>query len=229
MYRALLCLLGLLLVCGCGEPIPAHSDAKILLLGDSLFAANRASGGSVAEVLEATLGEEVIDRSVVGARYFYALPISGSAGLRLSAQYRPGPWKIVIVNGGGNDLLFGCGCGHCDRLLNRLISADARQGAIPEFVAQLQHGRAQVFYVGYMRNPGVRTLIKACRPSADELDRRLALFDRRDPLMTFIPLANLVPFGDLSYHQFDRIHPSLKGSRAIGLLIAGQITALKMP
>ncbi len=93
-----------------------------------MFASNRATNGSVADAIEAALGLEVVDRSVPGARYFHALPISGSAGLKVTAQYRPGAWEAIIVNGGGNDLLFGCGCGQCDEMLDRLISPDGRRG-----------------------------------------------------------------------------------------------------
>ena len=188
-----------------------------------MFASNKVVGGSVADAVEAALGLEVVDRSVSGARYFYALPISGSAGMNLTQQFREGPWDVIIVNGGGNDLLFGCGCGRCDGMLDRLISKDGRKGAIPSFVASLRKTGAQVVYAGYLRNPGTATPIKACGPAGNELDRRLAVLDSLDPGMTFLPMADLVPHGSVSYHQIDRIHPSRFGSREIGLRIARAI------
>ncbi|MFZ1340186.1 MAG: SGNH/GDSL hydrolase family protein [Paracoccaceae bacterium] len=223
MLRLLMGLACLFLVFGCGERIPTGASARILFLGDSMFASNKAVGGSVADAVEAALGLEVVDRSVSGARYFYALPISGSAGLNLTQQFREGPWDVIIVNGGGNDLLFGCGCGRCDGMLDRLISKDGRKGAIPSFVASLRKTGAQVVYAGYLRNPGTATPIKACGPAGNELDRRLAALDSLDPGMTFLPMSDLVPYGRLSYHQIDRIHPSLTGSREIGLRIARAI------
>ena len=223
MLRLLMGLACLFLFFGCGERIPTGASARILFLGDSMFASNKAVGGSVADAVEAALGLEVVDRSVSGARYFYALPISGSAGLNLTQQFREGPWDVIIVNGGGNDLLFGCGCGRCDGMLDRLISKDGRKGAIPSFVASLRKTGAQVVYAGYLRNPGTATPIKACGPAGNELDRRLAALDSLDPGMTFLPMSDLVPYGRLSYHQIDRIHPSLTGSREIGLRIARAI------
>jgi acyl-CoA thioesterase I len=193
---------------------------RILLLGDSMFASNRVTNGSVADSIEAALGLDVVDRSVLGARYFHALPISGSAGLKVTAQYRPGAWKAIIVNGGGNDLLFGCGCGLCDEMLDRLISPDGRRGAIPAFVADLRSTGALVVYAGYLRNPGTATPVKACGPAGNELDRRLQELDKLDPGMVFLPMSDLVPYGSLLYHQPDRIHPSRTGSREIGLRIA---------
>lgn len=220
MLRILSGLFCLMLVLGCGEQVPSRDSPRVLLLGDSMFASNRATNGSVADAIEAALGLDVVDRSVPGARYFHALPISGSAGLRVTAQYRPAAWEAIIVNGGGNDLLFGCGCGQCDEMLDRLISPDGRQGAIPAFVAELRSTGALVVYVGYLRNPGTATPIKACGPAGNELDRRLQELDELDPGMVFLPMSDLVPYGSRLYHQLDRIHPSRTGSREIGLRIA---------
>lgn len=223
MLRFFLCFLGLTALLGCAEPVSPDAQARILLMGDSLLAANRSIKSAVADVIEADTGQEVIDRSVPGARYFYALPLSGGAGLRIAAQYRPGPWDVVIMNGGGNDLLFGCGCGQCDRVLTRLISPDGRNGAIPALVKQVRDTGAQVIYVGYLRNPGTMTPIRACGPVGNELDRRLAALDLLDDGMVFLPMSDLVPYGDGSYHQIDRIHPSGKASQEIALRIMRQI------
>lgn len=223
MRRFLLCLL---LLAGCGEQPASKTTSRIMMLGDSMFASNRLAGESVADRIEDALGEEVVDRSVFGARYFYGLPISGAAGLRLTAQPMAGDWDVIVVNGGGNDLLFGCGCGKCDDVLNRLISPDGRKGAIPAFVKSLRDTGAKVIYVGYLRNPGVNSSIKACGPAGNELDRRLAALDRLDQGMEFLALSDLVPNGDRSFHQEDLVHPSVKGSQAIGQRIARRVAAL---
>lgn len=69
MLRPFIALLSLFLLLGCGETVTASSkDARILLMGDSMMAANRTSGRAVANAIEARLGEEVIDRSVVASR-----------------------------------------------------------------------------------------------------------------------------------------------------------------
>ncbi|MFN7224058.1 MAG: SGNH/GDSL hydrolase family protein [Paracoccaceae bacterium] len=223
MIRPIAALVALALLFGCAEPVPDGSSARILVLGDSMMASNRATGQSVADVIETALQQKVIDRSVVAARYFYALPISGAAGLRLTAQYRPRDWDWVILNGGGNDLLFGCGCGFCDGVLDRLVSQDGRAGTIPAYVARIRQSGARVIYVGYLRNPGTGTPIKGCGPAGNELDRRLTRMARFDAGVTFLPMADLVPHGDTSFHQLDRIHPSVIGSRGIGTRILEEI------
>jgi len=208
---------------GCGEQVTSNTKSRILLLGDSMMAANQIAGHSVANEIEAELKEDVIDRSVYAARYFYILPISGAAGLRLDAQYVPGKWDWVVLNGGGNDLLFGCGCVLCKGTMTRLISPDGRSGTIPAFVAKIRKSGARVLYVGYLRNPGTATIIKGCGPAGNELDLRLAAMARQNDGVEFMPMSDLVPNGDTSYHQFDRIHPSAKGSRAIAHRIAQRI------
>jgi acyl-CoA thioesterase I len=211
----LLLLLSIVFFTGCGDQVTVGRSAGILVVGDSMLSSNRLSGNSVAQHLEGMVEVEVTDRSVPGARYFYALPITGSAGLKLTSQYRVNEWDAIIVNGGGNDLLFGCGCGMCDRMLDRLISPNGKEGAIPSYVTLLASSGAHVIYLGYLRNPGTFTPIKSCGPAGNELDRRLRILDETEEKMTFISLADLVPAGSSLYHQIDRIHPSSFGSSQI--------------
>ena len=229
MIRITLALLALALLFGCGEPVSQAADARVLVVGDSMFATNRANNKAVADVLEAELGAKVLDRSVIAARYFHALPISGAAGLRLTSQYREGEWDWVVMNGGGNDLLLGCGCGLCQGVLDRLVTEDGRGGAIPSYIARIRAGGARVVYAGYLRNPGMGTPIKHCGPAGNELDRRLTLMAGFDAGVTFVPMADLVPYRDASYHGIDRIHPSFKGSEGIGRRIAAVIKATEKP
>ena len=58
-----------------------------------------------------------------------------------------------------------------------------------------------------------------CADEGDELDRRLMAMASRDPGVTFLSLAKLVPYGDRSYHALDMIHPSMKGSATIANMV----------
>lgn len=226
MFARLIFVLVLALVTACGEPVSPGDGARILVLGDSMLAMNRNTGGAVAQILESGLDEPVTDRSTPGARYFHALPVSGAAGMRIDAQYRSGDWDWVVMNGGGNDILFGCGCGACTRVLDRLVSADGSAGAIPALVGRIRAEGARVIYLGYLRNPGVQTPIKACGPAGNELDRRLVKMAARDPGVTFVALSDLVPWGDRSFHAADLIHPSVQGSRAIAARVLAYLRAM---
>ncbi len=190
------------------------------MLGDSLFAVNRTINQSVGDQLERQLGEQVIDRSVLGAPF---LSDDGKTGIQ--GQYFAGNWDWVVINGFGNDVLFGCGCGSCDSVLNRLISRDGTQGQIPDFVARVRASGARVIYSGYLRTPGFRAPIESCGPIGFDMDRRLAAMAARDPGVVYLSMANVVPSGDSSYHAFDVIHPSAKGSGAIATRIAAVIKA----
>ena len=226
MIRVLLAFCSLFFLLSCGEVVTeSDKGARIYLMGDSMMAANRTSGRSVGVALEQQLREPVLDRSVYAARIIYGLPISGAAGLSIPAQYREGDWDWVVLNGGGNDLVFGCACGQCNAMVDRLISKDGRAGRIPELVNRLRKGGAKVIWSGYLRNPGLFTPVRPCKVYGDELDRRLARLDALDPGMIFVPMSDLVPEGDPSLHQQDLIHPSPKGSAAIAARIAAAIRA----
>lgn len=213
-------LLPFLALAACAETPSQEGTARILVMGDSLMTWHAASGRAIPDVMERALGEPVINRATTAARMIYALPISGAAGLNIPKQYREGPWEWIVVNGGGNDLWLGCGCHRCTRKLNRLINEDSVGGVIPDLLRQLRDTGAQVIYLGYLRTPGRDSPIDACKDESDRMEARIARFSRETDGLHFVSLTDLVPEGDLSFHALDRIHPSIKGSRAIGLRLS---------
>lgn len=222
-HRIILLVASAAVLAACGETVSRDAPSRILMVGDSMLATNRISDHSVADAMEQTLREPVVDRSTIGARFHYALPISGQAGLNITKQYIPGEWEWVVVNGGGNDLWFGCGCMLCQPKLDRLISEDGTRGTIPGFLSKLRQSGARVIYVGYLRSPGRGSPIEYCRDEGDELERRVARLAQLDRGLYYLSLQDLVPYGDGSYHGLDMIHPSIKGSTAIGQLLANVI------
>ncbi len=213
-----------LMVSACTESVSRAQNPRILTMGDSLLSTNAMTGQSISHNVEKALGQEVIDRSVPGARIVYALPITGSLGMNIGKQYAKGDWDWVILNGGGNDLWFGCGCIVCKHKMDKLISKDGTKGKIPTLVRKLRATGAQVIYVGYLRSPGVGSPIEGCRNEGDELERRISRLGEIDDGFYFLSNADLVPWGDRSYHALDMIHPSPKASKAIGQRIAKLIS-----
>lgn len=187
---------------------------RILVMGDSFMTSNRSTKASVPHLLTRQLGAKVSSRAVSGARYVYALPITGALGMNISKQWRKGNWDVVVMNGGGNDLWMGCGCGRCNKRLERLISQDGRNGLIPANVARARSVGAKVIYVGYLRSPGRGSLIEGCKVWGDRLETRIARMAKRDRGVRFVSLQDMVPHGDRSFHALDMIHPSPKGSAA---------------
>lgn len=196
---------------------------RILTMGDSLLATHKLSGKAVSNFVERALGEPVVDRSVIGAHVIYNLPVSGALGLNISKQFVPGEWDWIVVNGGGNDLWLGCGCVACNGRMNRLIDPTGRVGKIPAMIRSLRTTGAKVIYVGYLRSPGTGSPVEHCRSAGNELERRINAYSQIDDDVYFLSLADLVPFGDRSFHAFDMIHPSYKGTAAIASRIAGII------
>lgn len=227
--RLIMIITATVLLSACGESVSREFPSRILVVGDSMLATHRLSDRAVADHIETSLGEPVVDRSVIGARFFYPLPISGRAGLNITKQYVPGDWDWVIVNGGGNDLWLGCGCMFCDGKLDRLISEDGRGGRIPGFLSGIRETGARVVYVGYLRSPGLGSPIEYCRDEGDELESRTARMAEHDPGLYYLSLQDLVPEGDSSYHGVDMIHPSVKGSAAIGRRLATLIRSGQYP
>lgn len=196
---------------------------RILAMGDSMMAAHRLSGRAISHNLSEQLNEPVKDTSVVGARLAYSLPVSGALGMNIGQQYREGAWDWVVMNGGGNDLWFGCGCHVCDRKMDSLISEDGTSGKIPSLVSKLRNSGAQVLWVGYLRSPGMDSPIESCHDEGNELEARISNLAKSVHGMHYLSNANLVPHGDRSFHGLDMVHPSLKGSKEIASRAADYI------
>lgn len=193
----------------------ANENARIQLLGDSLMATHVLTGRSVPNVLSRVLEEPVANRSLTGAM------MRG-----VSRQYTAGDYEWVVLNGGGNDLWLGCGCADCDERMARVISEDGSAGMLPDLVARIRADGARVIYVGYLRSPGFGSPIEHCRDDGDEMERRVSLMANAMDGVWLMSNKELVPSGDKSFHAFDRIHPSVKGSRVIGKRIASVIRQL---
>ena len=173
------------------------------------------TGRAVPNVLSRVLDEPVANRSLTGAM------MRG-----VSRQYEAGNYDWVVLNGGGNDLWLGCGCSDCDERMARVISEDGSTGMLPDLVARIRADGARVIYVGYLRSPGFGSPIEHCRDDGDEMERRVSqMADAMDGVW-LMSNKELVPSGDKSFHAFDRIHPSVKGSRVIGKRIASVIRQL---
>ena len=198
----------------------SENQQRILMMGDSLLASNRNGNRAVSNFLAEALPVSVTDKSVVGAKVIHHLPITGLVGFSIKQQYRKGDWDWVVLNGGGNDLLFGCGCHFCNRKIDRLVSRSGQRGEIPNLIRKLRQTGARVIYVGYLRSPGLGSPIESCKDEGDELESRINAFAETDAGVHFLSLTEMVPHGDRSYHGLDMIHPSAKASREIALRVA---------
>jgi len=199
-----------------GPEVPA----RIAVLGDSMMAWNGLAGASAPQSLARILDEPVANFAVSGARVKNPLPLSSLVGFDIRRQYRKGDWDVVLVNGGANDFFFGCGCGRCDKVLNRLAGEDEQTGALLEFLVQLRETGTQVIYVGYHRSRGLDGPVKGCRNEFDALDARVEKFAETHSGIDFVQLQDVFPVGDPKFYAGDRIHPSPLGSATIAKRLA---------
>ncbi|MCV2887288.1 SGNH/GDSL hydrolase family protein [Ruegeria aquimaris] len=227
MLRKFIVLLGLSgLLFACQDSVRHNQDARILAIGDSLLSWNSAFGSSIPDVISKELGQPVVDRSVSGAWMLTRNEDKDGRGVNVPYQYEPGAWEWVVVNGGGNDLLFGCGCGRCDALMDRLITADGTAGQIPDLVRRIRADGAKVLYTGYLRSPDLLTPIEHCKNDGDELEARVARLAAAEEGVYYVSMQDVVPPGGLTYFAPDRIHPARKTSRKVGERLASAIRQL---
>ncbi|MEO1107481.1 MAG: SGNH/GDSL hydrolase family protein [Pseudomonadota bacterium] len=226
MSRNLCLVVGILFaLVGCQEMPASKPDAKVIAIGDSLMAWNSPSGSSIPDVIEETIGAPVVDRTVSAAWLQTKFDPNGAPESGVQAQYAEGDWSWAIVNGGGNDLMLGCGCTRCDAVLDNMISADGQRGQIPQFLRQIRATGTRVIYVGYLRSPNLITPIEHCKAEGDEFEARIAKLAQQDEGITFVSSQDVAQPGDASYFSFDLIHPSRKSSRIIGQRVAAVIKA----
>ncbi len=224
MFKKLYLAAGLLcLLLGCQELPSSKPDAKVIAVGDSLMAWNSPSGSSIPDVIEENIGAPVVDRTVSAAWLQTQFDDKGAPQSGVQAQFVKGDWSWAVVNGGGNDLMLGCGCSRCDAVLDNMISEDGQSGQIPRFVRQIRETGTRVIYVGYLRSPDLFTPIEHCKAEGDEFEARIARLAQLDEGVTFVSSQDVARPGDASYFSFDLIHPSRKSSRIIGERIASVI------
>ncbi len=221
MFRKLfVCAAMTSLLFGCQDMPSRHPDAKIIAVGDSLMAWNATSGSSIPDIVADSIGAPVVDRTVSAAWLQTQYDAQGRAQTGVQAQFVEGNWDWAIVNGGGNDLMLGCGCSRCDAVLDNMISEDGNRGQIPNFLRRIRTTGTRVIYVGYLRSPELCTPIEHCKAEGDEFEARIARLAQQDEGIIFVSSQDVARPGDASYFSFDLIHPSRKSSRIIGERVA---------
>lgn len=207
-------ILAFCLLAACGRSVP--EDARIVVAGDSVMAWNRSNNASVADGLRALLKEPVGDVSL------YLAQIAGGRGaLNIPTQLEGVGVEWVVLNGGANDLSDNCDCSDCGAVLDRLISYDGLEGAIPSLVADLRGRGSQVIWADYYTAP--RYAGTNCEAPYQVLENRLGRMADGDSGVTLVDMDDVFSPDDLSLFASDRIHPSEKGSARIARLITPKL------
>ena len=203
-----------LILSACVDASGPAADRPILAIGDSVMAWN--GGAGIPEVVAATLGRPVVDRSRSGAHLTQPSGVLAALGFDIGRQLRDGDWDWVILTGGGNDLRATCSTPAEAATRDGLISP-ALAGDIPDLVARLRATGAKVAFVGYYDGAtGQPTSFTPCQGAFDTINARMARLAARDPGLLFLDAGEVIDADDRGLYARDLIHPSPAGSAAIG-------------
>jgi len=209
--RRLAVALVLLVLVSCGRQQSADPQVSILVIGDSVLSWHAGAGASVADVIAAETGRVTANRAVSGARFSQFRPDASEKSHDIRAQYQPGGYDWVVLDGGANDLLSECGCRRCPATLDGMIGADGAGGDLPEFVARIRADGARVLLIGYYDGNLRPNPFTPCNDEIDALNARLArLADRQDGVV-YVGADRVIDPANPTHWFIDGVHPSRLG------------------
>ena len=208
----------LLLACaglvGACDEYEFPSDATMLAVGDSILSWHKEVGDSIPQVAGRELGAVMGNASEPGA------PLLGDDDWTIPIQYRTGPWSWVVINGGANDLMDECDCRNCDTVMNRILSPDGDAGGLRRLAERAVSEGARVAVVGYMNLLPDSEESPRCNDELDDLRARQRAMADSMPNAVYVSAAEVMDGTDARMYDDDKLHPSVRGSRGIGLLLA---------
>ena len=213
------------LLAACASPGKITPETSVVAIGDSVLAFYKAQGASVPDVVGRETGLSVANLAVSGARISYGGAGAVAEGYDIRAQWKPGPWDWVIMNGGANDLLSECGCSRCAANIAGLISRDGTGGAIPELVTGILGGNSRVILLGYYDGNVQPNVFSGCSDEIDILNARLERLAADTPGVYYVDAGDVIDPRDQSHWFIDRVHPSRLGARLLGQHIAATMRA----
>ena len=207
----------LVLLCFVAAPLGAEPQ-RVLAIGDSILAWHKWTGRDIPSVMGDILGADVENNAVAGARFSNDSVLGRATGFDVRAQFRRGPWGLVLINGGANDLLADCNCKASDPVLDGLLAPDLT-GEVATLLAEILTSGVEVVWMGYYASARSGQFT-GCRPYLVEYDARLARLADRTPGLTFVDSEDAIDPGNRALFAFDGIHPSPRGARLIGAYLA---------
>ena len=190
----------------------------ILAIGDFIMAANAESGASIADVISASVGVEVVNNAAQGAL------LTGEAGADIINQYAEGDWSWLVLNGGIKDLQTECGCDGCEEVMDAMISEDGTAGGLPAFLAGVTDQGIHVAALGYyLVREDVTDVVGACYDEMFELNARLETMAETNERVWYAPTMPLLDGTDAALYDELGLLPSEEGSALIGTALSNLI------
>lgn len=186
------------------------NDASKMIVGDSIFALS----GDIHSNLEDDLGETIDTHARSGCQMIGG-NIACSERYAIPNQYDDADKSgidTVIMNGGGNDILFG----DCDTAESCEETILAVEEEIASLTSQMQaDGMEQIVFLGYYQTEGMEDIANYSMSLKQERYPSMGI-DLVDPRDEFE--------GNLDrYITSDGIHPTAEGSRVLADLIIEEL------
>ncbi|MGC6484051.1 MAG: hypothetical protein ACON4P_00115 [Candidatus Puniceispirillales bacterium] len=187
--------------CGYGKDT---NGPKIGLIGDSWLDYGSGWCG----------GAEQFFSSITNSRSFFNAAkggawITGTKKKDIQKQVLPGKPDILIMSGGGNDLAK-CGSNKLclNKTLNKIISADASEGALLDLIKKWSHDKTKVVYIFSSDLPYAPKKLKKVLATGilDELAARLIHYDQMSAHFKAIDLNAIADVKDRSLWTKDGFH-----------------------
>jgi len=190
---------------------PSTSTVTKMIIGDSIFALS----GDIEKYLEADLGERIDSHARSGCQMIggniictrrYAIPEQYANASKRGIN-------TVIMNGGGNDFLFG----NCNSVSTCMETLLAIEETIASLTARMKSdGIKKIVFLGYYNAPA-RPELAAVNEYA--MDQKAATYPAMG--ITFVDTRAAFRGKESSYVTRDGIHPTAAGSRVLANLILG--------
>jgi lysophospholipase L1-like esterase len=199
---------------GCGAELERPMGPDVLAVGDSVLEWNLDEQRSIPEVFADRTGLGLTHAAVGGAMML-------ADEESIPGQYVEGDWRVVIIDGGANDLgPDGCGCGDCVHVMDEIISPDLASGAMVDLVERARNDGAEVLLLGYYA-PAPGSEFDGCEEELAVSTARMQALAEALEGVRFVDASTVVDWSrDPSHYAEDGIHPSPSGSAVIGNALA---------
>ncbi|WP_323763602.1 SGNH/GDSL hydrolase family protein [Marinovum sp.] len=201
------------------QPVLAGAQERVLVIGDSILWWNQLSGNSIPQLLGTLPRYDVTNRAAPGAAFSHSGNFRSMLQREIRQQLTGGPWDIIILNGGANDLARECDCRRCDQTLSRMVSPDGRQGEVPAFLDLLRSRAARVVWMDYYPGSVRGGPFAGCTDELADYQIRMKRASDLRPWVRFVDAGDVYDPRDLSLYSRDLVHPTPKG----GARIANQL------
>ena len=182
-------------------------STKVVIIGDSFFTTNKGKLGSLESYLSKFIkGACVENLANSGARF------SGFVSNRIQKQKSKSPPELLVIGGGGNDLIK-CGSDkNCmNRTLNKILSSDVQRGYLTDAIAQNSdlNTKIIVLYPSGVTPHAPNAWKTVVKNIGQKYGSRMARYAEKNPKVFWLDATLVAETSVPSHWLKDGYHPSV--------------------